>query len=81
MASGVEAVVDNFHRIVAADGGSLVLLAREGGAVSIRYNPGVNEDCADCVLDPADLRELVLEAIQRQDPSVTALDVVVEGDV
>jgi hypothetical protein len=47
--------------------------------VRVRYSRGTNEECAECVLEPDDLRELVLEAIQRQDPTVLTVELLDAG--
>ena len=69
-------VIETFRRIVTADGGTLDLLAVSSGVVSVRYVPGHNEQCATCVLTPADLQLLLQEAIQRQAPDVQSVLVV-----
>ena len=38
--------------------------------MSVRYAPGTNEACQDCVLAPEDLKELMKEAAQMHDASI-----------
>lgn len=68
-------VIGHFHDIVAVDHGALTLVSRADGVVRLRYLKGVNDECAECVLEADDLRELVLEAMQRQDASVQSLEI------
>lgn len=69
-------VIEHFQRILQADGGQLEWLGTEDGVMRLRYLPGHNPDCADCVLSPEDLRELVGEALQRGDASIRSVDLV-----
>ena len=71
MSKGAELVVRHFSRMVEPDGGSVELVSVEGATLTVRYRPGVNEECADCVLEPDDLRALMQEALERQDPAIT----------
>ena len=55
------------------------LLAREGSTLRVAYNPGVNEECATCVIPGPDLANMMKELVREQDASITEV-VVVEGD-
>ena len=77
MSKGAELVVRHFSRMVEPDGGAVELVSVEGATLTVRYRPGVNEECQDCVLEPDDLRELMKEALERQDPGIT--EVKLEG--
>jgi Fe-S cluster biogenesis protein NfuA len=76
MPSAAQMVVEQFRRMVQPDGGSIELVTVEGGIMKIRYNPGKNEECESCVLNPEDLCELMKEAAERQDPSITRVELV-----
>jgi Fe-S cluster biogenesis protein NfuA len=76
MSQRAQMVVDQFRKMVEPDGGELEMLGIEGGTVRVRYMPGHNEECETCVFIPEDLRDLMKEAMQRQDPSI--LEVVME---
>ena len=69
-------VVAHFNRMVAPDGGSIELVAVEDHVLRVRYLPGANEECAECVLEPDDLRELMKEALELQDRSITEVELV-----
>jgi Fe-S cluster biogenesis protein NfuA len=62
--------------MVEPDGGDLEFLGIEGGVVRVRYRPGHNEECETCVLEPADLRDLMLEVVQRQEPAITDIEII-----
>jgi Fe-S cluster biogenesis protein NfuA len=78
MLDRVEAVIAQFQHIVAADGGKIELLGVAEDIVSVRYSPGTNDQCADCVLTPEDLRELLLEAMRQRLPALRDLSLVTE---
>jgi len=69
-------VVAHFNRMVEPDGGSIQLVAVDDNILRVRYLPGANEECAECVLEPNDLRELMKEAMELQDKSITEVELV-----
>ena len=70
MSHAAKMVVDNFQQMVSGDGGKIELLGVKDGVMSVRYAPGTNEACQDCVLAPEDLKELMKEAAQMHDASI-----------
>ncbi|MEE9284508.1 MAG: hypothetical protein V3V35_02145 [Dehalococcoidia bacterium] len=74
MSAGARMVVEHFSRMVAPDGGVIELLGIEANTLRVRYTPGVNEECPTCVVDPLDLRELMKEALELHDPSITKVE-------
>ena len=70
MSHAAKMVVDNFQQMVSGDGGKIELLGVADGVMSVRYAPGTNEACQDCVLAPEDLKELMKEAAQMHDASI-----------
>lgn len=80
MSAGSQLVVEHFNRMVEPDGGLIELVSIHGSTLHVRYRPGQNPECASCVLDPNDLRDLMQEALQLQDPVITKVTVeVVRG--
>jgi hypothetical protein len=79
MSVAADMVVGQFRQIVSGDGGKLELLSEANGVVEVRYAPGHNDQCATCVLEPDDLRQMLLEAMQMHDESIKAVSVVVPG--
>ena len=45
----VDFVLEQIETMVATEGGSLELLSSDDNSLELRYEPGVNEDCPDCV--------------------------------
>ena len=48
---GLQSVLDNTNVIVASEGGNLELIDLKAGKLTVKYNPGVNEECPECVPD------------------------------
>jgi hypothetical protein len=71
MNTGVEQVVAHFDEIVKPDGGSVKFLAKEGSTLRVAYSPGVNEQCASCIIPGPDLADMMKELIREQDASIT----------
>lgn len=66
-------LVQQFDRMVRADGGSLELLEADAAVVRVRYRPGAPpEDCESgaCALPGEELRQLMSEALARRDPAL-----------
>jgi len=76
MSAGIEQVVAHFDQIVKPDGGSVKLLAREGETLRVSYSPGVNEECASCVIPGPDLANMMKELVREQDATITEVVVV-----
>lgn len=76
MDNAIAFVLQNFQEIVGADGGRLEFVDVRGEAVRLRYFPGTNEECPTCVVSPADLAELVLDALRVHAPYVKKVELV-----
>ena len=72
-----QTLVNQFSRMVQADGGTLSLLAVDGDLIRIGYRPGKDPECVDgvCILPHTELQQLMAETLQRRAPE---LRVVVE---
>lgn len=76
MSAALEQVVAHFDEIVKPDGGSVRLLARDGATLRVAYSPGVNEECASCVIPAPDLAEMMKELVREQDASITEVVII-----
>ena len=76
MSDGAVLVVEHFDEIVKPDGGEVRLLARDGGTLRVGYSPGVNEECATCVLSAGELAAMMQDLLRDHDPGVA--EVVIE---
>ena len=77
MSEGAKQVVEQFNEIVAPEGGSISLVSASDGILRVRYVPGVNEECAECIMEPDDLAGMMKDMVVTLDPEIT--DVFVEG--
>lgn len=73
MTAGVDAVVETFDEIVKPDGGSVTLVAVDGSTLRIRYAPGVNEECATCVMEPDALAGMMQDMLKQHAPSIESV--------
>ena len=73
---GIEKVLDLFRQIISTDGGKLDLVGQKDGAVRLRYTPGHNEECPECVLTPENLQAMIQESMQVHVPHITRVDLV-----
>jgi len=73
MAEGAELVVAHFDEIVKPDGGSVRILAREGGVLRVAYASGANEDCPTCILEPDALADMMKDLMRDHEPGITEI--------
>lgn len=71
----LEPVLSSAKEIATVTGGSLEFLGAEGSKLSIRYIPGRDDECPECVLTAPQMKQLVLESLKVHAPEFT--DVVV----
>jgi hypothetical protein len=71
MSTGAQQVVEQFNEIVRPEGGSVTLLSTKAGVLSVRYVPGVNEACAECVMEPKALAAMMKDVVVTLDPTIT----------
>ena len=79
MSEGARQVVEQFNEIVKPEGGSVTLLSDDGGVLRVRYVPGVNEECAECVMEPDALGAMMKDMVVTLDPGITAVEVEAEA--
>ena len=72
----VEKVVDFFRRMVSADDGVLDLLSVESGTARIRYTPGHNEECPDCVHSAQDILDMLRGSLEIHAPHIRDVELV-----
>ena len=80
MSEGARQVVEQFNEIVKPEGGSVSLLSIEAGVLAVRYVPGVNEECAECVMEPDALAAMMQDMVGTLDPSISEVRVSTEAN-
>lgn len=72
----VEKVLDLFRRMVSTHGGALELVSVEGGTARIRYTPGHNEECPECIHSPQDLLDMLRGSLEIHAPHIRDVELV-----
>lgn len=72
---GAALVVAHFDEIVKPDGGSVRLVSREGTTLRVAYAPGVNEECATCVIPADQLGAMMLDLLRDHAPGIEHVEV------
>lgn len=72
---GLQSVLDNVNTIVASEGGSLELVELRDDRLTVKYTPGVNEECPECVPDHALVRVLMQSSVGAYAPYVKHIEV------
>ena len=71
----LQSVIDNVNTIVASEGGSLEVVELRDGRLTVKYTPGVNEECPECVPDHDLVRVLMQGSISAYAPHVKQVEV------
>ena len=70
-------VVNNMNELVARDGGSIVVLSVDDAthSVDVRYQVGVNDECATCLITPEMLHDFLIEGFKAHELGVESVRV------
>lgn len=71
----VDFVLTQIESMVAAEGGSLQLVASDESFLKIKYTPGVNEACPECVPTLEHVRYFLSASLKVHAPYVTSVEV------
>jgi hypothetical protein len=69
-------VLEQIERMVAAEGGSLELLSAGEASLEVRYTPGVNEECPDCVPTHEQVARFLSASLKVHAPHISSVRVV-----
>ena len=72
---GIQMVMDNIQVVVASEGGSLEFEDIRDGRLTVKYTPGVNEECPECVPDHTLVRQMFQTSISVYAPYVKDIEV------
>ena len=72
---GLQTVLTNVNTVVASEAGTLELVDLSDGKLTVKYTPGVNEECPECVPDHALVRQLMQTSISAYAPHVKQIEV------
>jgi hypothetical protein len=72
----VDFVLTQIENMVAAEGGSLQLVASDESFLKVHYTPGVNEACPECVPTLEHVRLFLGASLKVHAPYITSVEVV-----
>lgn len=71
----VDFVLSQIEAMVASEGGSLELISADAASVKVRYIPGVNEKCPECVPTLDHVRHFLGASLKIHAPYIASLEV------
>lgn len=72
----IKTVMDNIGVMVATEGGSLELLDLSADSMKVKYIPGTNEECPECVPMTDAVYQFMRASLNVHAPRITTLEVV-----
>ena len=73
--TSVDFVLEQIETMVASEGGTLDLISLESGDLKIRYTPGVNEECPECVPTHDMVNQFLTASLGIHAPHVTGIEI------
>ena len=73
--ASIDSVLENINRMVASEGGRLEDPGLNGQSLTVRYVPGVNEECPECVPTHDAVQGWLTRSLQIHAPQVTEVTV------
>ncbi len=71
----VDFVLQQIEIMVASEGGSLELVSAADDALTVRYIPGVNEECPECVPSLEQVTQFLTASLQIHAPEISSVEV------
>ncbi len=71
----VDFVLQQIETMVASEGGSLELISAAADSLAVRYIPGVNEECPECVPSLEQVNQFLTASLQIHAPEITTVEV------
>lgn len=72
----INTVIDNIGLMVASEGGSLELLELDEESMKVKYIPGTNEECPECVPMTDAVYQFMRASLDVHAPRIKNLEVV-----
>ena len=73
--TSVDFVLEQIEKIVASEGGTLELISLESGDLKIKYSPGVNEECPECVPTHDMVNQFLTASLGIHAPHITGIEI------
>ena len=71
----VDFVLDQIEKLVASEGGTLDSVSLDGNNLKVKYTPGVNEDCPECVPTHNMVNQFLTASLSIHAPHVDNIEV------
>lgn len=72
----INLVLENVETMVATEGGSLELADLNPPQITVKYHPGTNEECPECVPTHESVERFLTLAFKIHAPQITEINVV-----
>jgi Fe-S cluster biogenesis protein NfuA len=73
--TSVDFVLEQIEIMVASEGGTLEVVSLEDNSLKVRYTPGVNEECPECVPTLDMVTQFMTASMGIHAPHVTDIEV------
>lgn len=71
----VDFVLEQIETMVASEGGSLELVSAGDDSLTVKYIPGVNEECPECVPTLEQVTQFLTASLQIHAPEIQTVEV------
>ncbi len=71
----VDFVLEQIQTMVASEGGTLPTATLDGNSLKVKYTPGVNEECPECVPTHDMVVQFLTASLSIHAPHVTEIEV------
>ena len=72
----IDMVLENIETMVASEGGSLEFVSLGETSLEVKYYPGFNEECPECVPMTDAVWQFMKVALEVHAPRITTLEIV-----
>ena len=72
----VDFVLEQIETMVASEGGSINVESADASSLKIKYTPGVNEECPECVPTHDMVTQFLTASMGIHAPEITSIEVV-----
>jgi len=71
----VDFVLEQIEKLVSSEGGTLDSVSLEGNSLKVKYTPGVNEECPECVPTHDMVNQFLAASLGIHAPQVDNIEV------
>ena len=71
----VDFVLEQIEKLVSSEGGTLDSVSLEGNSLKVKYTPGVNEECPECVPTHDMVNQFLTASLSIHAPQVDNIEV------